>query len=654
MFNVQKSKKQITIETGNAIYGWDAARGGQLTQLTIKDGEHRRTMLDPGRAAPNLTLKLPGGTVSVADYPAEFSTVYEEPGYLVFACRSQIGDAFTFEQQYEVFQESVVFCEFRLAVNPGKKVRISSADMGFDLNLARAGNLRSTSVSRDPYLKQDVTTSHVLGAIKVAQERQTPIHADQLIAMVGLDLGWDTTRCYSHRLEMIIEDNSSIGGGMLAPTSTVSEERRGRWQHQWRLCRNGRETLEAPFFYRNKWALYVGSARTEAGPKADPVRRNNVLGARICHVMYPYVYATRNWPWCSVPMRQTFYQDVQLGTKNPPLSDLDKAAKLGCNVVLIHQFWMKNGGSNGEPMADYRPHDPKWLKAFIKRAHHHGMRVLMYMRGIEQYSMYFDFFEKYLKRNFDGLYMDWATPFAMGYTKSTPKHSSVYNYFMFTRALRKRVGENGVLIGHSIVQAASSYATFDATVTGEFSVLHAGLLAAPLISASYAGIACVGAHLIAGNSPDRAAFSGPKAVGFAAGLGWANHPFMEPGKNFTQCSAFAKPLWDMINCLESDPVKMFNPAVQPDRFASWSDEGLYPLAYKDKAGNVLVTVANLGETTVTGRVELDLGKLGLKPGVTLKALRIRNAARARIEGRTIVVDDLKPYAFCGVMVSARS
>lgn len=651
MFKVQQSKQQVVIETGNAIYGWEAARGGQLTQLVIKDGAHRRALLDAGRPAPNLTLKLPGRTVSVADYPAEFTTIYEEPGYLVFACRSDIDGLFVLEQQYEVFQESVVFCEFRLAVNAGKKARIAAADMGFDLNLAQAHNLRLTSVSRDPCLKQDVTTAHVLSTIKVAQERGTSLRTDQLMAMVGLDLGWGATRCYSHRVELIIEDDTSIGGGMLAPTATITEERRGRWHHQWVLCRNNRETVEAPFFYRNKWALYIGSARTEAGPKADPVRRNNVLGARVCHVMYPYVYGTRNWPWCSVPTRQTFYQDVQLAARNPPLSDVDKAAKLGCNVLLIHQFWMKNGGSNGEPMADYRPHNPAWLKAFIKRAHRHGMRVLLYMRGIEQYSMYFDFFEKYLKRNFDGLYMDWAMPFAMGFTKSTPRHSSVYNYFMFTRALRKRVGENGVLVGHSIVQAASSYATFDATVTGEFSVLHAGLLAAPRISASYAGIACVGAHLIAGNSPDRAAFSGPRAVGCAAGLGWANHPFMEPGKDFTKCSAFAKPLWDMINCLTSDPVRSFNPAVQPDPFAAWSDDALYPLAYQDKAGNVLVTVTNLSETTVSGQVEVNLHKLGLKPGATLKALTVRKASRARVKGTTILVSDLKPYAFCGVMIS---
>jgi len=277
-------------------------------------------------------------------------------------------------------------------VNEGRRIRLKAAELGFELALQKARNLRSSLVSRDPYLKQDVTTTHVLGRIEVAKDRQDRIEADQLLALVGLDLGWDGTRCYSHRIEFVIEDDSSIGGAMLAPTATVSRQAGGLWRHRWTLCRNGRETLAKPFFYRNKWALFVGSARTEAGPHADPVRRNNVLGARVCHVMYPYVYGTRNWPWCSVPLRQTFYQDVQLAGKNPPLRDPDRAAALGANVCLIHQFWMKNGGSNGEPMADYRPRDPKWLRAFVRRAHRHGMRVLLYTRGIEQYSLYFDFF----------------------------------------------------------------------------------------------------------------------------------------------------------------------------------------------------------------------------------------------------------------------
>jgi len=650
MFRVEKSSKRMVIETGNALYEWDGAKGGQLTGVTIKDGKVRHALVSPDRPAPDLTLRTPEGVIRVSDFPSSFDVQYEEPGYIVFSAQVKLGKDFILEQQYEVFRESVLFCEFRLAVAQGRKTRVAAAEMGFDLNLNKASCLRSNIVSREQYLKQDVTTAHVLGTIRVAIDRKEKIKADHLLAMTGLDLGWGSTRGYSNRVEMIIEDNTSIGGGMLAPTSTTSEERGGRWVHKWKLCEKGRDTLEAPFFYRNKWALFIGSGRTEAGPKADPVRRNNALGARVCHVMYPYIYGLRNWPWCSVPMRQTFYQDVQVAKEDPPISAIDKAAALGANVLLIHQFWMSCGGSNGEPMSSYQPHKPAWLKAFVKRAHAKGMRVLLYMRGIEQYAMYSDYFEKYLKRDWDGIYMDWASPYAMGFAKTTPRHSSVYNYFMFTRALRKRVGENGVLIGHSTIQAISSYACFDGAVTGEFSVLHSGLISTPDIASSYAGSGCVGVHLIAGNSPDRAMFSGQRAAGFAAGLGWANHPFLEPGKDFAKCMAFTKPLWDMINSLGSDPARVFNPTVQQTAFAKATHANLHPLAYQARDGATVIIVANISDNPVSGKVEIDLAELGVKPGAKLKALKVRNAHTAKATGNAIVIENMIPYGFCGVKV----
>jgi hypothetical protein len=225
---------------------------------------------------------------------------------------------------------------------------------------------------------------------------------------------------------------------------------------------------------------------------------------------------------------------------------------------------------------------------------------------------------------------------------------------MFTRALRKRVGENGLLIGHTMMQASSCYACFDAAITGEFSVMHSGLIASPLIGASYGGLACCGVHLMAGNAPDRRMFSGQRAVGFAAGLGWANHPFAEPGKDFAESSAYARPLWDMLNSLSSDPVRVFNPAVEDCGFARWSNSALYPIAYKDKAGNVLIMVTNLSDNPVSGEVEIAPAKLGVEAGRALKGLKVKNAHAAGVSGCTIRIENMKPYWFCGAMLAAPS
>jgi hypothetical protein len=41
MFKVQNTKKYIQIETGNAVYEWNALRGGLLTNLIVKDEKNK-------------------------------------------------------------------------------------------------------------------------------------------------------------------------------------------------------------------------------------------------------------------------------------------------------------------------------------------------------------------------------------------------------------------------------------------------------------------------------------------------------------------------------------------------------------------------------------------------------------------------------------
>lgn len=652
MFQVSKSAKQIVIRTGNATYRWDAARGGFMSQFVLKESGIEHLMFDSDES-PAIAMTLEGKKIDLRQYPAEFVTEFEDESRLVFGAVSNIEDVFQFEQQYSVFEEGAIFCEFRIIAREGRRARVSDVDMTVSLDLDGARNVRSNFMSREVYIKQDVTVPHIMGSVNVALPRDKAIEKDHLVPSIGLDLGWNKTRHYSNRVEICLEDSTSFGNGMLGPVSTLSREVDGKWLTTWQLGRNLEETFEEPFFYRNKWAMFCASARTESGPDADPVKRNNVMGAKICHVMYPYVYGQHDWPWCSVPLKQCFYQDVQLAKENPGLERIDEAVALGAKILIIHQFWMSCGGSNGEPMSSYIPHDPEWLRAFVDKAHEKGLRVLFYMRGIEQYMMYSDFFETYLKKDWDGLYIDWASPFLMGFAKSTVKHSSLYNWFMFMRALRQRVGKNGVLIGHTTMQGPSNYALFDVALTGEFSVLHSGLLAEPEVSTSYAGQSCCGLHLIAGNAPDRRAFSSQKAVAYAAGLGWSNHPFMEPGFTFEHACGFTLPLWRLLSRLDGEPVRTVNPSVESTELAQWSDEAFYPLAYLDKRGNALLLVTNLTDKTVAGEVTLDPTVLGLPADVTMEPLdEGEGTHQARVEGHRVLLENMGPYMIAGVLMRA--
>jgi len=651
MLKVDKGTDRIRVETAAVAFEWDLARGGQLTGCELRRGEVRHSLWR-GEPAPNLTLELADGMVSLADRPVEVTFGREDDQCFVFSTRGELGDCFVVEQKFEAFRDGVVFCEFAIVLKPGRRVKVRSAEMHFGLDVLSANNLRVNTMTRDPYPKQDVTCIHVLSDAQVCLDRDERIERDQLLAICGLDLGWNECRYYSNRVEMVVEDSTSIGHGLLGRTRTLAGPMDGKWRLRWRLCEDSDETLSEPFFYRNRWAMMCGAARTEAGPAADRALRNNAMAGRVCHVMYPYVRAGEEWPWTSVPVRQTFYQDAQLACGNPELERIDEAAALGVNILVLHQFWMTNGGSNGEPMAEYRAFDPDWLRAFVARAHERGMRVALYTRGIERYSMYSDFFEQFLTRDRDGLYVDWATPFGLGYCKTSSLHFSAYDYFMFARALRNRVGDNGLLIGHSAVQTFLATGLFDAVLAGEFSVMHSGLLSTPEISASYSMLGGCGVSLISGNSADRAVFSSQRAAGFCAGLGYSAHPFMEADRPFGECSAYLHPLWRLWSALGSDPIRVRNPAVGERHAAKWSDDRLHPIVYQAADGTTLALVTNLGEDPVSGCVELDFEALGAPRAAVLTPVEAPGTHALVAEGGRIVVEAMPPYHFGG-MIAAR-
>lgn len=650
MFNVTKDDNRIKVETGGAIFEWDLARGGQIVRFDAKGSRQNHSLLGQGSCAGNLTLQLPDKTVSLADVPVDVTFLREDDDCCIFKTKAEIGGVFRVEQQFEAFREGVVFCEFGVFLNSGCKTVVRNAEMSFPLEVASARNMRVNYVTRDHYLKQDVTCIHVLSDSEVCLDRDAPVEKDQLLAMTGIDLGWEESRCFSNRVEMIIEDSTSFGAGMQGPTRTIAGPSEGRWQLTWQLCQDSTEEISGDFLYRNRWALLCGSARTEAGLDAEPSRRNNALAGRVCHVLYPYVRESTDWPLVSMPSKQVHYQDAQVARENPSLDRIDEAAGLGANILFIHQFWMNNGGSNGEPMADYQVHDPEWLKAFIDRAHDRGMRVLLYMRGVEHYSFYMDFFEKFCRRDWDGLYADWATPFALGYAKATSTHCSAHNWFVFSRALRKRVGEGGLLFSHTSVQTYIANACFDCVICGEFSVMHSGLLHSPEISTSYAMYGGAGVSLIAGNAPDRIVFSSQRSAGFSAGLGYMNQPFMEPGKEFKDCTAFIQPLWDLQTQLGADPVRMFNPAVGTGGAFTWSDAALYPLAYQTADKTTLLLITNLSEEPVSGTVEVDLAQLGLSDSASIAPLKAKGAHPAEANGCTVTINNMPPYFFTGLVI----
>ena len=622
MLKAHRRGSTFTVETGGGRLVWDALRGGLITDFSVRNALEQRPLVPPGGVLADVTASVNGALVRLSDGHAEMQVTKRLQDYLVLSTRTRLADGrLEIVQDYEVHEEGAVFVHLAISVSSGAALDL--ADIAIPVRLkADARKARWGYYTRQPKYKRDYSTIHAFVGFSLFRALAEGDDLRELLPYVSLDLGWEKTRFFSNRLEFLMEDWTAFGDGPATDTRSQIRTEAGVFQLDWHFHEGRALRVTGPYRYRNRWALIFGRARSERAADSDPAVRNTLLGCRICHCMYPYARLGDRWPWVSMPIKQIPEQPPQLYRGNPELRRVDEAAALGANTMIIHQFWMRNPGSNNEPIADYIPNDRRWLKAFVARCHRAGMRVLFYARGTEMWQMYSPFFEEFLRPGVDGLYVDWNTPFCMGYVKCSPLHVSAHNYFHFAKALRMRVGPGGALIGHTGNSNLLAYAPFDAAIGGEFSVRHDELLTHPESTAYFAGLDCMGGHLISGNLPDRLLFSSPKAAAVCAAFGMASHPFMEPGVPFAERVAFIKPLWDSLAALKGQVTRLHNPAYIPTCAVSMGTESLYPSLWENDRGQALLLVTNLGDQPASGTIEVDRRALEVKRNARLRPLPI--------------------------------
>ncbi len=657
MLQLTRKDRQITIETAAGRLAIDGNRGGQITDLVVKDEIDSHPLLNRrGHPIPDLTFELDGQHVALSGAVSSLDIVVKESDFVRIRTGAALhGGTVVVEQEYEIHEEGLLFTHLLIEIAPGATVKVSDCSMDVGLDLASTSRGRWGRYMRDYTFKRDFTSLHALPMFKGFLPIDESQDAAELMPMISLDLGWEATRFFSNHLEFFLEDWAALGDGpRQSQTSTRVCRESGNWQLKWRLFQGPAATLSGPYRYRNRWGIAFGRARTAAGADADPAIRNNAMGSKICHLKVPYGRKGYRWPWVSMPIKQVAEQSDQLFVENPPVSCVDEAADLGADLMIIHQFWMENPGSNNEPVADYQPKDPAWLKAFIERCHQRGMRVMLYVRGTEMWCQFSPFFEQFLERNRDGLYVDWNTPFSMGAVRCSPMHVSLHNYFHFTKALRERVGPAGLLIGHAGFSNYLSLAAFDVLLGGETSVRHTELLENAESAAYFALLDCCGAHLIGGNMGDRSAFAGAKAGAICAALGMTSQVNMEPGTSFADRVAFIKPLWDAMSQLTGRINRYHNPAYIPTRALICESPELYPSLWQTDNGQALLLVTNMGAKDVSGSIKLNLNQLDVPAGAPVKVLPLDGIHQgARVSGDTLSIDRLPNCKYTAIMIGNR-
>ncbi len=245
--------------------------------------------------------------------------------------------------------------------------------------------------------------------VRGVSERKDVDFGDSLVPLVAFDFGEKDRLC--RHIEWMLEGQNSLGGD---PRNTGS---RLEW---------------GP---RGPVLVYELSVRPTASKKR-PLQWRNQLGFVIGQT------PRKKRP----PLR--LYHHIDLYDRYPTPAQIDKMAAEGADALVLHEGWrtdLQNGGA---------PYDEERFGQVLEACRGHGIRLLPYVRGNEP-SIREEaarWFGHRLRRDFDGLYMDYGGPVHyLSHEEDCPggRFGFREHYNVMRRLRRETLGENGLLISHT-------------------------------------------------------------------------------------------------------------------------------------------------------------------------------------------------------------
>ena len=417
--------------------------------------------------------------------------------------------------------------------------------------------------------------------------------------------GMHADKSFTNEAEVVCEYKQAMTG------TPVATKEKGRYT--WTLGGGG-GTLTAPYSYHNRFALGLGSAVN--GPP-----RSNAVGHRVYHWV--------NW--------------LDLDDWYPSNEQIDRMVAHHGTMLILHHEYLLQRGSNGKPHAEYsalRDHDE--MVRTINHAHVKGLRVGLYMRGVERYALNSAWLERFCRRNWDGLYVDWHGHSAVSWheMKYAPEsgvgdwhfsldgtHVPARDYFLFTKRLREMVGPDGFLIGHqgSFSGGVLPNLCFDAYLPGETSSDHR--IFADVDQAALKGM--LGGGVCMPWMLDLALYCNAEGAAKMAAWGFYPHLVMGISRNAQSpvfpldpddsLYAFVQPYWRVLAQVTPGTVTAHNLVSQPATAMTSSEPAVTGVVYSEENGRFVVIVANQGKEPANAELTLDPGCPGSGRGLRGRA-----------------------------------
>ncbi len=578
---VDRDDQAVTVRGGHFLVTIDGKTGGELSEVKLFDGADWNSLFgDSGITFP--LIKLSGGGVEYGpfnDRGGKIVDVRADPNLVRVRTRSiaraRNGAATPWEVAlgYEIHVEGAVFIDMELRLR----------DKPFEMSEASASLMVCQAIAEAPH-SMNKNLSNTGGGLPSGR--------------VAFGMSDHPHTSFTNEVEAIVEHNRAMAG----TTARHASANRIKW------VLGQRAKLPAGFHYTNRIALALGAA--EIGKP-----QTNAIGHRVYH-------------WVNFLNPDDWY---------PTNAQIDTMVADHGTMLILHHEYMLQRGTNGHPHADYGvARDHAEMVRCIDYAHRKGLRVGLYMRGVEPYALQTGWFDKYCKRNWDGIYVDWHGPQAVSWhdNRYAPEpalgdkhysrrgtHVPARDYFLFTKRLRETVGPKGFLIGHqgTFNSGVLSNLCFDAFLPGEAGSDRRML--SSLDEAAYkgmlGGVACMPWML------DLPLYR--NAEGAAKLAAWGLYPHLVTGIRARHTKGltlpidpaapiydFVQPYWRVLAKVDVEDLRAFNSPAVNRRVVASSDTSVRSMVYKARDGRILVIAANLRKESGQATLRLDTGALGME------------------------------------------
>ena len=318
-----------------------------------------------------------------------------------------IMDDFYLSLRYELWPDGTCFVNTFFFVENTNAPDIIDFSMELELDFNEAESVRWGCMTRPA--KYDGTMIQSAKPLRF-QEPGKSLQEYGIIPQVSFDCAQKQKEA-SH-IEFFMEGQNSLSGN---PDETSTEllwkddKAVIRWNFQTKQC----SCHDRPWQWRNQWGWLITNAPTK-----------------------------RHLP----PLRMYHYFDNY--KRYPENRQIDKMAKLGADVLIMHENWRLDAQNGGVP------YDSAEFTRVVEHAHKHGIRIAPYIRGNETSAAeeYCDWFDSLLIKDFDGLYMDYGGSLNEHSPADESYHAGRIHFrkhYLKMRKLRERVGKDGIFFSHT-------------------------------------------------------------------------------------------------------------------------------------------------------------------------------------------------------------